>query len=197
MRQLVKKLDNPTRLAASLLKRAPSFEVRHSQLADGLEVALSDGSQAQLALPHHTHLAVGDVLIDSMGMMVRVTGAQQDVLMVEEPDAARMAQLAFALGKSGFAVALDGTRVLTEPLHELEHWLRDNGYAAAAAQGRLDPPALRAPVRSHAHDHAEEPAKVHAHGHDHDHGHDHPHEHADDHGHSHGHDHDHDHGHKH
>jgi urease accessory protein len=173
MRKLVKKLDSSTRLAGTLLARAPSFEVRHSQLADGLTVTLSDGNSAQLALPHHTHLAVGDVLIDDQGMMVRVLGAQQELLRVPLADALRGAQLALALGQSGYAVAFEGNDLLTEPLQALQHWLTDNGFTVHSAQGRLNPPQLRVPPRTHAHDHA--------HGHEHGHGHD------DDHPHDHGH----------
>ncbi|MGL4573221.1 MAG: hypothetical protein ACRCV9_00360 [Burkholderiaceae bacterium] len=183
MRKLVKKLDSSARLAGTLLARAPSFEVKHSQLADGLKVKLSDGSEAELCLPHHTHLAVGDVLIDDRGMMVRVLGAEQNVLLVHEHDALKAAQLALALGQGGYAVAFDGGHLLTEPIHELEHWLKDSGFAVQAGKGRLNPPALRVPPRTHAHDHA------HDHGHDHDHEHEHDHHHA--HSHEHGHDHKH------
>lgn len=187
MRKLVKKLDSSARLANTLLARAPSFEVRHSQLADGLTVTLSDGQPAQLALPHHTHLAVGDVLIDDRGMMVRVLGAQQEVLSVHLPDALQAAQLALALGQGGYAVAFEGGHLMTEPLHELEHWLKDNGFTVHTAQGRLNPPALRVPPRTHAHDHAHEAGHGHAHSHGHEHHH-HGHDHADhDHGHDHGH----------
>jgi urease accessory protein len=201
MRKLIKKLDSANRLAPALLKRAPSFEIVHSQLADGMgAITLSDGSQAELALPHHTHLAVGDVLVDAQGMMVRTTGAEQVVLAVTETDAAKMAQLAFAIGKSGFACAIDGATLLLEPIEDLERWLTAQGYSVMPQRGRLDPPALRAPMRSHAHDHAH----GHGHGHEHGHGHSHDHGHDHDHGHSHGHDHDHhghshdhDHGHKH
>ncbi|HET7773091.1 MAG TPA: hypothetical protein VFK82_04645 [Burkholderiaceae bacterium] len=195
MRKLIKKLDSASRLAPALLKRAPSFEIVHSQLADGLGViTLSDGTQAELALPHHTHLAVGDVLVDAQGMMVRTTGAEQVVLAVTETDAAKMALLAFAIGKSGFACAIEGATLLLEPIEDLERWLGAQGYTVLPQRGRLDPPALRAPVRSHAHDHAHGHAHEHGHGHEHKHGHDHDHDH--DHGH-HDHSHDHDHGHKH
>jgi urease accessory protein len=175
MRKLVKKLDSSARLAGSLLTRAPSFEVRHGTLADGLQATLSDGSSVQLALPHHTHLAVGDVLIDDRGMMVRVLGAEQDVLSVRLNSVARAAELALALGVGGYAVALSGDYLLVEPLHELKHWLAENGFEALPGRGRLNPPALRVPPRTHAHDHAQEDA--HDHGHEHHHSHGHPHDH--------------------
>jgi urease accessory protein len=187
MRKLVKKLDSSARLAGTLLARAPSFEVKHSQLADGLKVKLSDGSDAQLALPHHTHLAVGDVLIDDRGMMVRVLGAEQNVLRVHAHDVMRAAQLACALAQGGYALSFDGNDILTEPLHALEHWLKDNGFAVAQGVGRLNPPELRVPPRTHAHDHADDHAHSHEPTHDHDH----------EHSHGHHHHHDHDHGHKH
>jgi urease accessory protein len=186
MRKLIKKLDSSARLAGTLLARAPSFEVRHSQLADGLAVTLSDGSSVQLALPHHTHLAVGDVLIDDHGMMVRVLGAEQSVLMVHVHDAQdtlKAAQLALALGQGGYAVAFEGGHLLTEPIHELEHWLKDNGFAVHAGKGRLNPPALRVPPRTHAHDHAHDHSHDHAQEHDHEHHHAHSHEHGHDHKH--------------
>ena len=167
MHKLIKKLDTSARLAGALLKRAPSFEVCHGQLADTLgTVTLSDGTQAQLALPHHTHLAVGDVLIDEQGMMIRVTGAAQTVTTVSSQDGAALATLAFALGQSGWAVAFEGQSLLTEPVQELMHWLQEQGFTVSQATGSLDPPHLRAPVRSHGHDH-EDHSKHRHHSHDH------------------------------
>jgi urease accessory protein len=184
MRKLVKKLDSPARLAGAVLKRAASFESRHGQLADGLGVlTLSDGSHAELALPHHTHLAVGDVLIDAQGMMVRVSGAIQPVLAINGVSPGKLAELAVALVQGGWAVALDSDTLLTEPIADLEQWLKSQGFAVVAAQGRLDPPLLRAPARSHGHDHA------HEHGHDHGHKHGHADGHSHEGTHNHGHDH--------
>jgi urease accessory protein len=186
MRKLVKKLDSPARLAGAVLKRAASFESRHGQLADGLGVlTLSDGSQVQLALPHHTHLAVGDILIDEQGMMVRVAGAIQPVIAVSGVSSGRLAELAVALTQGGWAVAFDADTLLTEPIADLEQWLKGQGFAVAAAQGRLDPPLMRAPARSHGHDHAHEHEHDHkhdhAHGHSHEGTHDHPEKHGDHH----------------
>jgi urease accessory protein len=179
MRKLVKKLDSPARLAGAVLKRAASFESPHGQLADALGVlTLSDGSQAELALPHHTHLAVGDVLIDAHGMMVRVAGALQAVIAVNGLSPGKLAELAVALVQGGWAVAIDSDTLLTEPIADLEHWLKSQGFAVSTVQGRLDPPLLRAPARSHGHDHAHE----HKHEqHAHDHGHNHPEKHGDHH----------------
>jgi urease accessory protein len=194
MRKLVKKLDSSARLAGAILKRAPSFETRHGTLADGLgPITLSDGSQVELALPHHTHLAVGDVLLDEHGMMVRVAGAEQPVLAVTATSAGQLATLAFTLGQGGWAVAFNSDTLLTEPIDELRQWLAAQGFVLSNAKGRLDAPPLRAPARTHGHDHAQE------HGHDHDHAHDHKHEHdhKDGHDHDHGDKHDHGHDHKH
>ncbi len=187
MRKLIKKLDSPARLAGAVLKRAASFESRHGQLADGLgALTLSDGSQAQLALPHHTHLAVGDILIDEQGMMVRVAGAIQPVIAVSGTSPGRLAELAVALTHGGWAVAFDADTLLTEPIADLEHWLKAQGFAVVAAQGRLDPPLLRAPARSHGHDHAHENEHEHEHEHKHGHAHGDSHESAHDHPEKHG-----------
>ncbi|MBX7228712.1 MAG: hypothetical protein K1X48_03780 [Burkholderiaceae bacterium] len=163
MRKLIKKLPASARLAGTLLKHAPSIELKHGQLADALDViTLSDGSQAQLALPHHTHLSVGDVLVDEQGMMVRIAGAIQTVVAVSSNTSATLAPLAWSLGQSGWAVAFDGSNLLTEPVEELIEWLKQQGFEVTHTQGRLDPPSLRAPVRSHSHDHSD---NEHSHGH--------------------------------
>ena len=166
MRKLIKKLPASARLAATLLKHAPSIELKHGQLADALDVVtLSDGSQAQLVLPHHTHLAVGDVLVDEQGMMVRIAGDIQTVAAVSSKAPAALAPLAWTLGQSGWAVAFEGSTLLTEPVEELIEWLKQQGFEVAHTTGRLDPPSLRAPVRSHSHDHSDEEHSHHHHKH--------------------------------
>jgi urease accessory protein len=182
MRQLVKKLDASSRLAPAMLARAPSFKAAAGALADNLhEVMLSNGETVHLHLPPHTHINPGDVLLDSLGMMVRVDAAVQPVLAVRHANAQALVGLALAAAKQGRAVGWDDGALLLAQDLALGHYLNDAGFELTQAQGTLNMPLAALPLPEHACGHE-------AHG-GHDHGHDRDHSHSHDHGHSHKHNH--------
>ena len=180
MRTLVKKLDTNARLAPAILGRAPSFAVAAGALADALhEVALSNGETVHLHLPPHTHLNPGDVLLDSMGMMVRVDAARQPVLAVRHADVGAMVSLALAAAKQGRAIGFADGALLLDLDAALEAKLGEQGYALAEVMGHLTMPAMALPLpadcgHGHGHNHGAH-AEKHDHGHSHDHGHGHSH----------------------
>jgi urease accessory protein len=181
MRTLDKKLDAAARLAPALLARAPSFKAAAGALADDLhEVMLSNGETVHLHLPSHTHINPGDILLDSMGMMVRVDAATQAVLAVRHSNPQAMVGLALAANKQGRAIGWDGDALLLAQDHVLGHYLNDAGFVLEQAQGTLNMPIAVLPQPEHACGHE-------AHG-DHSHGHAaHGHTHNHTHGHEHGH----------
>jgi urease accessory protein len=175
MRNLVKKLDASNRLAPALLARAPSFKVAAGALADALhEVMLLNGETVHLHLPSHTHLNPGDVLLDTMGMMVRVDAATQPVLAVTHANPQAMVALALSANKQGRALGWEGDALLLAQDHALGHYLNDAGFTIAQAHGTLNMPlaALPEPEQACGHGHAQD------HGHSHNHAHSHGHDHA-------------------
>ena len=175
-RSLVKKLDSSNRLAPAILGRAPSFTVAAGALADGMhEVTLSNGETVHLHLPHHTHLNPGDVLLDSMGTMVRVDAARQPVLAISHTDVGAMVSLALSAAKQGRAIGFADGALLLDLDAALEAKLGEQGYTVAGVMGHLTMPAMALPL----------PADC-GHDHGHNHGHD---AHADKHDHGHGHSH--------
>ena len=194
MRTLVKKLDSNSRLAPAILGRAPSFSVAAGVLADSMhEVLLSNGETVHLHLPHHTHLSPGDVLLDSMGMMVRVDAARQPVLSIQHADIGAIVSLALTAAKQGRAVGWAGSAkggaLLLDLDASLEAYLTQQGYQLDGAMGQLIMPSLALPLPAdcgHAHGHEAHGHETHAHADSHD-----------THSHNTSHDHDHSHSHKH
>ncbi len=165
MRTLVKKLDAAARLAPALLARAPSFTAAAGVLADDLhEVLLSNGETVHLHLPSHTHLNPGDILLDSMGMMVRIDAAAQAVLAVRHSNPQALVGLALAATKQGRAIGWEGDALLLAHDHALGHYLNDAGFTLAQAQGTLNMPLPALPQPEHACGH--EAHGGHEHGHD-------------------------------
>jgi urease accessory protein len=184
MRNLVKKLDASNRLAPALLARAPSFKVAAGALADSLhEVLLSNGETVHVHLPSHTHLNPGDVLLDSMGMMVRVDAAAQHVLAVTNSNPQAMVALALAANKQGRALGWDGTDLLLALDNALGQYLHHAGFEVSHRQGTLNMPLAGLPEPEHTcghethggHDHD---MRDHGQEHSHDNGHDHAHNHS-------------------
>jgi urease accessory protein len=177
MRTLVKKLDAAARLAPAMLARAPSFKAAAGALADDLhEVMLSNGETVHLHLPSHTHINPGDILLDSMGMMVRVDAATQAVLAVRHSNPQAMVGLALAANKQGRAIGWDGDALLLAQDHALGHYLNDAGFTLEQAQGTLNMPLAALPQPEHAcgHEaHGGHSQAAHGHGHDHKHEHGH------------------------
>jgi urease accessory protein len=185
MRNLVKKLDAASRLAPALLARAPSFKAAAGALADEMnEVMLSNGETVHLHLPSHTHLNPGDILLDSMGMMVRVDAAAQPVLALRHANAQALVGLALAATKQGRAIGWEGDALLLAQDHALGHYLNDAGFGVTQQLGTLNMPLAALPQpehacgheahggQTHSHNHA---AQSHEHGHGHGHGHNHSH----------------------
>ncbi len=185
MRNLVKKLDASNRLAPALLARAPSFKVAAGALADSLhEVMLSNGETVHLHLPSHTHLNPGDVLLDAMGMMVRVDAAAQPVLAITHSNAQAMVALALAATKQGRALGWDGSDLLLALDSALAQYLHHAGFDVSHRQGTLNMPLAGLPEPEHACGHEAHSGHSHA---AHDHGHEHSHEHNHNHDHNHNH----------
>lgn len=180
MRELVKKLDASSRLAPAMLARAPSFCIAAGALADQMpQVQLSNGETVHLRLPHHTHLNPGDVLLDSMGMMVRIEAAPQAVLSVGHAQASALVALALGAMKQGRALGWANDCLLLAHDTTLQQHLSALGYTVNPQQGTLNIAPTSLPLPEHACGHGDHAAH---------------HEHA---GHHHGHDHSHDHGHSH
>ncbi len=172
MRHIVKKLDASNRLAPALLARAPSFKVAAGALADALhEVLLSNGETVHLALPSHTHLNPGDVLLDSMGMMVRVDAAAQAVLAITHNNPQAMVALALAASKQGRALGWDGSELLMALDNALAHYLHHAGFDVSHRQGTLNMLLAGLPEPEHACGH--EAHGGHHHDHEQNHGHSH------------------------
>jgi urease accessory protein len=170
MRTLVKKLDPSSRLAPALLARAPSFKVAAGALADALhEVLLSNGETVHLHLASHTHLNPGDVLLDSMGMMVRVDAAAQAVLAVTHSNAQAIVSLALSASKQGRALGWDGNELLLALDNALAQFLHHAGFDVSHRQGTLNMPLAALPAAEHACGHAAHGEHAHDHGHDHGH----------------------------
>ncbi len=177
MRTLVKKLDAAARLAPALLARAPSFKAAAGVLADDLhEVLLSNGETVHLHLPSHTHLNPGDILLDSMGMMVRIDAAKQAVLAVRHSNPQALVGLTLAATKQGRALGWEGDALLLAQDHALGHYLNDAGFTLAQVQGTLNMPLAALPLPEHACGHEAHGGHVHEHSHA---------AHAQDHGHNH------------
>ncbi len=186
VKTLVKKLDASSRLAPALLARAPSFKVSAGALADDLgEVMLSSGAMVRLQLPSHTHLNPGDVLLDAMGMMVRVDAAAQAVLAIKHTSPQAMVALALSATKQGRALGWDGSELLLALDNALAQFLHHAGFDISHRQGTLNMPLAALPEPEHACGHAAHGGH-HDHEHSHDHGHDHGHDHSHEQTHSHG-----------
>ncbi len=150
MRTLVKKLDAAARLAPALLARAPSFQAAAGAMADDLhEVMLSNGEAVHLHLPSHTHINPGDILLDKMGMMVRVDAATQAVLAIRHSNPQAMVGLALAANKQGRAMGWEGDALLLAQDHALGHYLNDAGFSLTQAQGTLNMPLAALPQPEH------------------------------------------------
>ena len=211
MRTIDKLIDPNIKLAAVLVKRAPTLTLdfdarRKSRLA----ATLDNGEEVALVLPRGTILRDGDVLVAQDGALVRVVAAAEAVLMVTARDRLTLTRAAYHLGNrhTPVEVGVDYLKLEYDPV--LADMLKRIG--ARVDQLTLPfQPESGAYGGGHKHGHDETFAEDYAlaqqvygehHGHDHAHGHEgHSHEH--DHGHDHGHAHDHPHalgeahGHKH
>jgi urease accessory protein len=207
MRTIDKLIDPKIKLAAVLVKRAPTLTLdfdarRKSRLA----ATLDNGEEVALVLPRGTVLRDGDVLVAQDGALVRVVAAPETVLMVTAHDRLTLTRAAYHLGNrhTPVEVAADYLKLEYDPV--LADMLKRIG--AMVEQVTLPfQPETGAYGGGHKHGHDETFAEDyalaqqvygehHGHEHSHDHGHGHAHEHAHDHsdcdascGHDHAHDH--------
>jgi urease accessory protein len=211
MRTIDKLIDPNIKLAAVLVKRAPTLTLdfdarRKSRLA----ATLDNGEEVALVLPRGTILRDGDVLVAQDGALVRVVAAAEAVLMVTARDGLTLTRAAYHLGNRHTPVEVGADYLKLEYDPVLADMLKRIG--AMVEQVTLPfQPESGAYGGGHKHGHDETFAEDYAlaqqvygehHGHDHGGGHDHAHDHGRGHdhgheGHSHSHDHGHDHGHAH
>src|ERR1700722_5831514 len=211
MRTIDKLIDLKIKLAAVLVKRAPTLTLdfdarRKSRLA----ATLDNGEEVALVLPRGTVLRDGDVLVAQDGALVRVVAAAEAVLMVTARDTLTLTRAAYHLGNRHTPVEVGADYLKLEYDPVLADMLKRIG--AMVEQVTLPfQPESGAYGGGHKHGHDETFAEDYAlaqqvydehHGHDHGGGHDHAHDHGHGHdhgheGHSHSHDHGHDHGHAH
>jgi len=205
MRTIDKLIDPKIKLAAVLVKRAPTLTLdfdarRKSRLA----ATLDNGEEVALMLPRGTVLRDGDVLVAEDGALVRVVAAAEAVLMVTARDGLTLTRAAYHLGNRHTPVEVGADYLKLEYDPVLADMLKRIG--AMVEQMTLPfQPESGAYGGGHKHGHDETFAEDYAlaqqvygehHGHEHAHDHDHEHDHGHE-GHSHSHDHDHGTGHAH
>ena len=207
MRTIDKLIDPKIKLAAVLVKRAPTLTLdfdarRKSRLA----ATLDNGEEVALVLPRGTVLRDGDVLVAQDGALVRVIAAAEAVLMVTARDGLTLTRAAYHLGNRHTPVEvgadylkLEYDPVLADMLKRIgamveqvtlpfqpESGAYGGGHKHGHDETFAEDYALAQQVygEHHGHNHGGEHDHGHEHGHDHSHGHDHGHA-----GHDHGHDH--------
>jgi urease accessory protein len=211
MRTINKLIDPKIKLAAVLVKRAPTLTLDFdSRRKSRLAATLDNGEEVALVLPRGTVLRDGDVLVAQDGALVRVVAAAEAVLMVTARDGLTLTRAAYHLGNRHTPVEVGADYLKLEYDPVLADMLKRIG--AMVEQVTLPfQPESGAYGGGHKHGHDETFAEDYAlaqqvygehHGHDHGGGHDHAHDHGRGHdhgheGHSHSHDHGHDHGHAH
>jgi urease accessory protein len=203
MRTIDKLIAPHTKLAAVLIKRAPTltldFEARRKSR---LAATLDDGEEVALVLPRGTVLRDGDVLVAQDGTLVRVVAAAETVLMVRARDVLTLTRAAYHLGNrhTPVEVGTDYLKLEYDPV--LADMLKRIGASVEQVSLPFQPES-GAYGGGHKHGHDETFAEDYAlaqqvygehHGHDHGHSHDHGHAHTEGHAHSHDHGHNHDHG---
>ena len=207
MRTIDKLIDPKIRLAAVLVKRAPTLTLdfdarRKSRLA----ATLDNGEEVALVLPRGTVLRDGDVLVAQDGALVRVVAAAEAVLMVTARDGLTLTRAAYHLGNRHTPVEVGADYLKLEYDPVLADMLKRIG--AMVEQVTLPfQPESGAYGGGHKHGHDETFAEdyalaqqVYGEHHGHEHSQDHDHGHAHDHSHDHSdcdtscdHNHDHDH----
>jgi urease accessory protein len=211
MRTINKLIDPKIKLAAVLVKRAPTLTLDFdSRRKSRLAATLDNGEEVALVLPRGTVLRDGDVLVAQDGALVRVVAAAEAVLMVTARDGLTLTRAAYHLGNRHTPVEVGADYLKLEYDPVLADMLKRIG--AMVEQVTLPfQPESGAYGGGHKHGHDETFAEDYAlaqqvygehHGHDHGGGHDHAHDHGHGHdhgheGHSHSHDLGHDHGHAH
>jgi urease accessory protein len=168
-------------LSTVLLKRAASVEldwdVRQKSRFDATD---SHGRTLGLFLPRGSVVRGGDVLVAEDGSLIRVTAADQPVLVVRHcPDhgsAFDLLRAAYHLGNRHVALELRPDHLKLEPDHVLADLLRQMHLIVSEAQAPFEPEAGAYATGGHAGHGAGAEARGHEHGHHGDHEHDHGHQ---------------------
>lgn len=210
MRTIDKRIIPPTKLAASLVARAPTLTLAYdARCKSRLAATLDTGEEVALVMPRGTVLADGDVLVADDGALVRVAAAAEAVLVVRSRDALMLTRAAYHLGNRHTPVEIGVDYLKLEADSVLETMLSRLGVSVERATLPFHPEAgAYGGGHRHGHDASFDEdyalaqqvfAQRHgeAQANDHDEHHKHEHHHAHDHGHGHSHGHDHGHAHDH
>ncbi|MGF6781248.1 urease accessory protein UreE [Paraburkholderia sp. GAS334] len=198
MRTIDKRIDPHIKLAAVLVKRAPTLTLAFdARCKSRLAATLDNGEEVALVLARGTVLRDGDVLVVQDGALVRVVAAAEEVLYVRAPDRLTLTRAAYHLGNRHTPVEIGDDFLKLEFDPVLADMLKRLGTSVDQVSMPFQP-ETGAYGGGHKHGHDETFAEDYAIAQqvfDEHHGHDHSHDHAHDHGHSHSHDHPHDHAH--
>jgi urease accessory protein len=204
MRTIDKRIDPHIKLAAVLVKRAPTLTLAFdARCKSRLAATLDNGEEVALLLPRGTVLRDGDVLVAHDGGLVRVVAAAEEVLYVRAPDRLTLTRAAYHLGNRHTPVEVGDDYLKLESDPVLADMLKRLGATIDQVSMPFQP-ETGAYGGGHKHGHDETFAEDyaiaqqvfdehHGHGHSHEHGHDHVHAHGHPHDHKHDHKHDHDH----
>ncbi|MGF6600039.1 urease accessory protein [Paraburkholderia sp. GAS448] len=204
MRTIDKRIDPHIKLAAVLVKRAPTLTLAFdARCKSRLAATLDNGEEVALLLPRGTVLRDGDILVAQDGGLVRVMAAAEDVLYVRAPDRLTLTRAAYHLGNRHTPVEVGDDYLKLEFDPVLADMLKRLGAIVDQVSMPFQP-ETGAYGGGHKHGHDETFAEDyaiaqqvfdehHGHGHSHDHDPDHGHSHAHGHPHEHKHDHAHDH----
>ena len=212
MRTIDKRIDPHIKLAAVLVKRAPTLTLAFdARCKSRLAATLDNGEEVALLLPRGTVLRDGDVLVAQDGGLVRVMAAAEEVLYVRAPDRLTLTRAAYHLGNRHTPVEvgddylkLDFDPVLADMLKRLgamvdqvsmpfqpETGAYGGGHKHGHDETFAEDYAIAQQVfdehHGHGHSHDDDPDHGHSHAHDHPHEHKHKHDH-DKHDHAHDHD---------
>jgi urease accessory protein len=191
MRTLDKRIDPHVKLAAVLVKRAPTLTLAYGdRCRSRLAATLDNGEEAAVLLPRGTILSDGDVLVAQDGGLVRVIAAPEAVLLVTSPDRLTLTRAAYHLGNRHTPVEVGVESLKLEADAVLEDMLRRLGAHVEHATLPFQPES-GAYGGGHKHGHDESFAEDyalaqqvygehHGHAHSHEHSHDHSHEHSHD-----------------
>ncbi|MED5617875.1 urease accessory protein UreE [Ideonella sp. BN130291] len=162
-------------LSTVLLKRAATVEldwdVRQKSRFDATD---SQGRPLGVFLPRGSVVRGGDVLVAEDGSLIRVTAADQPVLVVRHcPDhgsAFDLLRAAYHLGNRHVALELRPDHLKLEPDHVLADLLRQMHLIVSEAQAPFEPEAGAYAAGGHAahmhgHEHSHHPDHDHGHGH--------------------------------
>ncbi|TAL97882.1 MAG: urease accessory protein UreE [Paraburkholderia sp.] len=190
MRTIDKRIEPHIKLAAVLVKRAPTLTLAFdARCKSRLAATLDNGEEVALLLPRGTVLRDGDVLVAQDGALVRVVAAAEAVLHVRAPDRITLTRAAYHLGNRHTPVEIGDDYLKLEFDPVLADMLERLGATVEQVSMPFQP-ETGAYGGGHKHGHDEtfvEDYAIAQQVFDEHHGHDHPHDHThdDDHDHSH------------